>query len=959
MGISFGPVSSTPVSSLNSNVYTVEGEGGALTGGSGKTIDDTDYNASGGALTGGAASQIYNQTAAGGVLTGGQESDGLANNPTIGGGVLSGGDALKRYISALSIGTYAFDSYWDDLGTPLADHEMDSGQFWTAGSDWTITGSGGSNANGWSFSTVNCGQSNFSISVNLSLTGTDNEAGVVLRYLNINNMWIATLDIQNQALKLWEVTVGVFNLRAFTLMTVTAGEEYLLEVLAEGTTIIAQVGATSISFSSSDFQTQTVIGTAVDTSPGAIFDQFEATAPINDMWASGGTLTGGSAVNQVDFDPPTSGGALSGGSGSTPPIYGYSASGGVLTGGSSQQNIVLDGSGGVLTGGSAFETYNQKAQGGALTGGSAVNQVDFDPPTSGGVLTGGAADDEDSSETQAGGSLVPYFTGANADGGTQTSQAASLGGYRSSTEASRVGFLETANCIPNVDVLSTSHQLGSGSLLVMGSTDSVTYSAPGGQSGTAVPLAIGMPQVISDGLNPSQWVKVERTSTEPLAGFTVLEFTEQFGNVFGGSVASTAGESTYRAVIFRNDSVSPCSLISVWINPLSASTSVYEGLPASGAGTIYGTPDAFAGWDYSGFAQITDVNGNDHEVIYYASRTSTTLSVPSLGRALLGTSLYQSQPGDTIQQVPPVLIGLEYCQPFNSGSVQSVGNETISPSLVSFTSDTVNVGTMNNDEQFGIWINRQLPSGITATPVSLISLGFSFTQDGVTYTDSLNGQFRVSNSALAQYELHVGVDVPPNLSAAPTEAFTSLPHTTTYTLADSHTYYLSTNYRNAFNLASENVDFSTIVINGSGQQINPPPSAPWDTTVVALPSGAFTITARYLFTQDPAGEQADAFHIYVRFDGTNPNPGSDTPILYTVPLNNAGNPVDSGGYYALTYTTATYTIPTMCTAIVRSFRTSDSTESTNTNVVSTTSETTVFLPTTLKGIMRQVAELLS
>jgi hypothetical protein len=956
MTIGARPLSALPLMGLGSKQYSVSASGGVLTGGvavfyGSQSEDDIEYGQTGGT---GTPSQVFTNTASGGALTGGQETDIQSNVPLIGGGVLSGGDAFKHYVSALSAGAYAFDSYWDDLGVPLSLHELDTGQYWTAGSDWTITGSGGSSSTGWSFSTVNIGQSNVSVSVEVSLQSTDNEAGIVFRYLNGNNAWIATLDIQNQALKLWEVGAGTFMLKAFSLMTITAGTTYLLEVFAEGSTIIAQVGALSISVTSTDFQTQTTVGTAVDDSPGAVFNQFDSTSPINDLWASGGALTGGSAVNQVDFAPPTSGGALTGGQETTPPFYDYNGSGGVLTGGSSQQKITIEASGGVLTGGYGFETYNQQASGGTLSGGAAVNQVAFHPPTSGGVLTGGAAGNQSSDETSGGGSLVPYFTGASADGGTQTSQAASLGNYRSSTEASRVGFLEGANCIPNVDTLTTSHQLGTGSLIVLG-TDQVAYTAPGGISGTPVTLAVGFPNVVTDGANSSQWVKVERTSTDDLAGWTTLEFTEQFGNVFGAGNATTAGESTYRAVIFRNQSILPCNAITLWVNPLSAQTSVYLGLPASGAGTIYGTPDAFADWDYSGFAQVTN-NGTIKEVVYYNSRTSTTLSVPSLGRGLLGTSVYLSQPGDKVQQVPPVLIGLEYCQPFNGGGIQSIANDSTTPNLVTFTSQPINVGVMNVNEQFGIWINRQLPAGITATPVMMVSLGISFVQNGVTYTDSLNGMFRVSNSSLVRYELGVGVN---SNAASVVETFTSLPHTTTYTLSPSNTYSVAVNQRNAFNLASDDAQSTTFVINGSGQQVQPPPSSPVDTSVVALPSGAFSITSRYLFPSDPSAAQANAFHIYVRFDGTNPNPGTDTPILYTVPLNSERDPTDSGGYYALAYTTATHSVPTTCKAIVRAFRVVDSTESTNSDIESATSQTTVFVPTTLKGIMRQVAELLS
>lgn len=550
---------------------------------------------------------------------------------------------------------------------------------------------------------------------------------------------------------------------------------------------------------------------------------------------------------------------------------------------------------------------------------------------SGGVLAGGAAAVICSNNTSLGNSLVVWLTGATFEAGPQPKQSLSLGGYRSLTEALHCGFLE-AQAIPNVNILSTSHQTGVGSVHPVG-TSSVAFAADGGATGQSQPLEVGFPVVLQDG-STDAWVKVVQTTSDDLAGLTAVEFTEDFSNVFsGGDDATVSGLSSYRAVMITNQSLNPVTSIRLWVNPLAASSTTTGTLGSSGGATLTGT---FSQWPWEGFANVQPYG----EVVYYSGRTDTTLTVAI--RGCVNTTI-SAVSNPTLYPVGPIRIGYETP---SGDHIQTIVNETTPPSGIIFstaiTSSTgLSLGTLNPYGHMGLWISRVIPSGVNAYPEITNSIGIEFTTGGVTYTDELNGVFRIANSSLEYYGIWIGQDAPPDLTSSPTATFTGSSYSAS--LAAGHTYYLSTNQQNQYGMWSENTDWTVIVVNGSGHQVNPPPSAPTNPAIVSNGT-TFTVTAAYFFAVD-GSTPADNFAVFISFDGSAPL--DETPIL--VPVGG-----DIGGFYYLNWTSGTESVPTTARCVVQMYRSSDGQYSTNTNEVDVTSEETDFGTVNLKGLYRFV-----
>jgi hypothetical protein len=342
------------------------------------------------------------------------------------------------------------------------------------------------------------------------------------------------------------------------------------------------------------------------------------------------------------------------------------------------------------------------------------------------------------------------------------------------------------------------------------------------------------------------------------------------------------------------------------------------------------------------------------EYVFYSSRDGERLNV-SL-RGLLNTGSQAGQVGDVLTPVPPILIDKELP---SSGHLQSIADESTSPTGLGFAGGITStsgpfIASLAPNQEFGIWLQRQIPAGMTPFPAHLVSLGYQFTANGITYQETCNGMFRIANTAVQGYELSMGVNRLPDFTAAPVETFSSLPHTTTLTLEPNTTYYAVTNFRNRFGLVSQSTDATIIPINGSGEESSVPPSAPVKQAITATASGAFEITALYYFLQDPTAKDdngkivstSTSFHLFVSFDGSDPL--LQMPI--SVPFRNVG------GVMLLDYTTDAQDIGTTAKAVVRVYRSSDSSESTNSTVIEATSIETAFGPASLGVFWPQVAQ---
>lgn len=532
-------------------------------------------------------------------------------------------------------------------------------------------------------------------------------------------------------------------------------------------------------------------------------------------------------------------------------------------------------------------------------------------------------------------SLVYYFTGAGSDGGTQTTQSSSLGNYRSSTEAKRVGIL-VSTPIPNVEILGASRYnavedaggegLGTGTIYASG-PDTLRYQAPGSATpGAAVTLANGAIGRLLDGEDVSRWVRVRRTSASQLAGAASVEFLEVFNTVFGVGNGTAAGSNRYRAVMLRNDFTAAITDVQVFVRPLVEThvVSSVAQLGGAGAGSITGAADAFCHWPHKGWARIETSGGSLREIVYYSSRTDTTLTVPALGRGRLGTSAAAGAGTDKVWSVPGIRLGVELANPLVNGPVQSIANETTAPNTAAFVGTAwstaitgatgIQVGTLHYQQQAAIWIHVELPAGVSAIARALNAIGVEYNSDAIDYAETLAGMYRIADSAIARYEIHIGVGAEPDLNDPPDETTATLPYDTTYTIPAGTTVYVAVNYRNAYDLVSQNMATTRLEVDGANEGLTPPPLTPVIISWTPTTGGAFRLRAEYDITMDPF--PGDNIRLYFTSNGVDPNTGN---LLVTVPIVRGG-PM---GKAFIDYTTTTFVAGTVGKIRIASYRSSD------------------------------------
>lgn len=547
-----------------------------------------------------------------------------------------------------------------------------------------------------------------------------------------------------------------------------------------------------------------------------------------------------------------------------------------------------------------------------------------------------------------GDSIRWYFTGAASHNGTQADPDASLGNYRSSTEAERAGVLE-ANAIPNVKLLMASRENGTDGVtsnIFANGTSTLQYFSQGSDADSLITtINNGETRVLFDDDNPNAWVRVTRDTADSLVGGATLEFTDIWNNVFSmldaGESESASGGNRYRGVMMQNaETFFEVSGIKVYVPYLNGpSTSSAAQLASSGSGTIQGTTNAFCGWSNRGWCEVRSSGGTLKEIVYYSSRTDSTLTVPSLGRARLGTSATAGSASDLCYEVSPVRIAIE--APV-SNAIQTIPNESTAPTGVTWstarTAGTgLSVGSLSPSNMYGLWIHRELPAGVSANAKHFVKLSCDYTLSGVTYTESLTGMFRIADNDIERYELFVGTNAQPDFNGSPTETFTSLPYTTTMSFTAGNTYYLVTQKRNKHNLVTDYRKTTVLTIDAGGnEQINPP-SNPEVTTWEAAAGGAFYLEAVYFYNGDSEDQQADTWLLYITTNGVDPDPSTDTPVEVAMSVQN-GEFADMAEL--LRYTTSTFAHGTTGKIIVRTRRSGTPDVDSNSLTVYTATATT-------------------
>lgn len=552
-----------------------------------------------------------------------------------------------------------------------------------------------------------------------------------------------------------------------------------------------------------------------------------------------------------------------------------------------------------------------------------------------------------------------FLTGAASDGAAQANVDASLGNYRSSTEAKRIGMLHQT-AIPGLTAVIASRDNGHDAVGLIDSDTQgrLTYSLAGNDPGTAKSVPVGGTVTLLDGDDPTAWIRLTRNGVAK-AGTATIQFHEQFSNVFAMNDAaeaeSAAGGTRYRAVMVR--SYSDVTSLKFWLSSLATqATSSAAQLGSSGSGTVGAAAGSFKDWPQKGFAHIRTSGGTTREIVYYGTRTAAALTITAGGRGLLGTSAAAGSASDTIDCVSPYHIGWEDASPTTEGNVQTIANESTAPSGITWSTAITQAagigpsGTLKEKRQGALWLRRTLQAGIEGFSRHEARVSYAATVGGQTYTGTLAGLFRVADDSLERYELHIGVGDLPDLSDAPDETFTSFPHTTSATLAPNTVNYLVVNRRNRYDLVSKSLNTTVIAVNSGGDEVNPPPSGPLNVSWKAAAGGKFSLSAIYLHFQDDA--PADQWAIYLRTNGTDPDPGIDTPTL--VDMVDSGN----GASYLVDYLTIAYVAGTDGRVLLRTKRSSDGKFSENDEVLQATAVAGSIAAVSGAAFQRGVAEVL-
>lgn len=542
-----------------------------------------------------------------------------------------------------------------------------------------------------------------------------------------------------------------------------------------------------------------------------------------------------------------------------------------------------------------------------------------------------------------------YLSGSSLAGGGQNNPAAALGGYRASKEVQRMGFVvRGGNMRPiRIDWVSGSHSAAQGELRGSGTT-SLIWDPSDTTAGTAVSIANGATQLI-EANSVAYALRCTRMSTDAMRGQLTLGIVDVFNDLLAfdniSSADATAGKANYRAAFIRNHSDATVTGIKFWIKTLGTQrVSGTAQLGGSGSGTITtATANGFADWPTSGWCHIKNA-GTTREIVYYTSRTATSLTVPAAGRGRLGTSAAAGANTDTIDAVPGIRIGLEAP---SSDAIQTIANETTAPSGITWNAQTtsatgLSIASLATSADYGLWIHRDTPAGMVAGAQIRNSLNIEFIYSAVTYSTVWSGLYRCANNALRLYELYSGTDTAPDLTAAAATTSATLPftHALTPPGAGNREYQIVVRYRNAYNLTSLNRYARKVKISSTGALVVKNPSAPTNMSLQGEIGGG-GVHARAHYTAMDDDPVANTWAIYLA-NGSNPT-GSETPIL--VPMQ-----IENGGLFRrivrpLSYLIGTFVSGADVRALIRTRHSASGAESTNTTPVTITTTTgSVGLP---------------
>lgn len=185
---------------------------------------------------------------------------------------------------------------------------------------------------------------------------------------------------------------------------------------------------------------------------------------------------------------------------------------------------------------------------------------------------------------------------------------------------------------------------------------------------------------------------------------TVMPGSDVFGDIVSGD-AST-GINQYRATCLVGDRL--VQSYNRTITDLGIPTTTKDHwLGAGGPGTIGGW---FVGWPASGWCRISS-----GEVVYYASRTDSLLTVPT--RARLGTNATVGASGQGLRAVPGALIG--------TGALVTIADQHTAPAGIAF-GQSITIPQLLPAAIGTIWYWREIPASAVCTANMIASYNTTY-----------------------------------------------------------------------------------------------------------------------------------------------------------------------------------------------------------------------------------------
>ena len=503
-------------------------------------------------------------------------------------------------------------------------------------------------------------------------------------------------------------------------------------------------------------------------------------------------------------------------------------------------------------------------------------------------------------------------------------QAESLGGMRWPVQIRQIEALISGD-INNVIVEEVGGYGGAGTCTIsVNESGDLSFAGQDGTFGSAVTVVDGAVALL-EGSSANYYCRVRRDGSDDMAQGMGLDVLKTFNNVIGmgnlSTTASAAGQSDYRGLNLVNEGSTDLTNIYLLIATLGTQrTTGTAQLGASGSGTITtATASGFADWPSQGWARIKTSGGTLREIVYYTSRTATSLTVPSAGRARLGTTAAAGSATDTVDAVPGLRIGLEALG--SEGTIQTVASATTAPTGVTWytgttTATAATIASLTAGNGYGVWLHREIPAGATGTTQQENRFEIQWS----TYSQKYYGLYRVAQASLEKYELFQGVDAFPSFTSAVTSS-TSLPFLYGLSLPGTGTraHRLVCRYTDTYGVKSYNTAPHNFTVNSSGTQVGTDVSTPYDVALTETASGYVTLTARYTAGVDSS--DADTFRYYVTTSGVDPTTGG-TPVDVTMSVGNG-----LGSWRTLSATLGPYDYGTDLRVLVTAYRTSDSKQS--------------------------------